>query len=85
MTEQTEKKPRMTQAAVLAVLLAGFVAYAGNFHFVYGTNLVLRKVDKVSWSLSETVINVDEVRGMPQIVARAKFPLFVQALEKGFE
>jgi len=85
MTEQAKKKPLMSKAAVLAVLLAGLLAYAGNFHFVYGTNVVLRKVDKISWSPTEILINLDEVRGTPAIAARARYPLFVQALEKGID
>ena len=70
-----------TKGAVLALLVAVFLGYAGNFHFVYGQNIVMRKVDKVSWSLSEIVVNLDEVNNLPAFVARARYPLFIEAMK----
>lgn len=69
------------KGAVLALLVALFLGYAGNFHFVHGANITLRKVNKVSWSLSETLINADEVKATPVFLLRAKYPLFTQAAE----
>jgi len=66
-------------------LLAGLVGYAGNYHFMHGSTVSAQKLKKVSWSLSETFINVDEVGGLPMIVARARFPLFLQAIEAARE
>lgn len=70
---------------VLVLLLAAGVAYAGNYHFMYGSEWSPQKLAKVSWSLSETVINVDEVAHLPLIVARARYPLFLQAWERARE
>lgn len=70
---------------VLALLLAAGVGYAGNYHFMYGSQWSPQKLAKVSWSLSETVINVDEVAHLPLIVARARYPLFLQAWERAKE
>lgn len=70
-----------TQAAVLGVLVLVFVGYAGNFHFLHGSDIALRKIPKVSWSLSETFINADEVRRTPVGMLRVKYPLFVAAGE----
>lgn len=81
MPKERSRKP-LTAAAVLAVLVSVLLAYAGNFHFVYGNGVSMRKVEKISWSLSETVINVDEVKGTPPLLLRAKFPLFTQAAER---
>jgi len=66
---------------VLMVVLAVLVGYAGKFHFIYGAHVTLQKLPKVSWSLAETVVNVDEVGGLPMLVARAKYPLFLRAVE----
>lgn len=81
--EHDERTPRAmkasTKAAVLAGLTLAFLAYIGNFHFVYGENITLRKVPKVSWSLSEMVINADAVRELPVFVLRINYPLFIQA------
>ena len=65
--------------AIFGVLAAVFLAYAGNFHFVHGSEIALRKIEKVSWSLSETYINADEVKATPVFLLRAKYPLFTQA------
>lgn len=67
---------------VLAVLLAVFVAFAGNFHFTYGAGRPLERLPKVSWSLSETVVNLDELEGLPAFVVAIKYPLLVQALRQ---
>jgi|GEM_PF-2673282 len=67
---------------VLAVLLLGFLAFAGNFHFTYGAGRPLERLPKVSWSLSETVVNLDEVQGLPAFAVALKYPLLVQALDR---
>ncbi len=70
-----------TKLAILGALLAGLVVFAGNYHFTYGAGRPLEKLPKVSWSLSETVVNLDEVQGLPAIVVAARYPLLLQALE----
>lgn len=76
-------KPTVTKGAILFILLVAFVAYAGNFHFLYGSGISVRKIPKVSWSLSETVVNADEIKGTPLLLLRARFPLLIQAVERG--
>jgi len=59
------------------------VAAASNFHIVRGSNNHLGTfIPKVSWSLSETLINLDEVGNLPAIAARSQYPLFMAALER---
>jgi len=70
-----------TKVGIFVALLLVFTAYVGNFHFVHGSNIALRKIEKVSWSLSETWINADEVRATPVFMLRLKYPLFVAAGE----
>lgn len=69
-------------AAIAAALVTTFVAVVGNYHFIYGEDISLRKVPKVSWSLSETLINADEVKATPLGLLRTRFPLFTQAAER---
>jgi hypothetical protein len=79
MEVEKSARPRITQATVLACLVVAFLAYVGNYHFVHGSGIALRKIHKVSWSLSETFINADEVSATPPLLLRIKYPLFVQA------
>ena len=55
---------------------------AGGQHFVYGSTVPIQMIKKLSWSLSETVINFDRVGNMPMIVARASYPMFLAAMER---
>jgi hypothetical protein len=73
------------QTKVKYGLAAGVVAVvvAGNFHFVNGSLLGGFKVmPKVSWSLSETFVNSDQVGNLPGFMARSQYPLFLAALER---
>lgn len=74
--------PIVRQVAILIALIAVAVGVAGRYHFVYGAGRSLERLEKVSWSLSETVVNLDEVSGLPLIVVRIKYPLLLQALER---
>lgn len=67
---------RATKYAIFAALAVFFLAYIGNFHFVHGSDIALRKIPKISWSLSETYINSDELKATPVLMLRAKYPLF---------
>jgi hypothetical protein len=74
-----------TQSIKLLTLFVAWLVlagYCGNYHFVYGRGVTLQKIQKVSWSLSETIINVDEVQGMPAILARARYPIFLQSMDE---
>lgn len=65
---------------VLVALVAAAVVAAGNYHFVYGSAQPLTAIKKVSWSLGETVVNRDEVDGLPPQEAARRYPLLRQAL-----
>lgn len=72
-------KGRFSAAAVLGVLVLVLLAYGGRFHFVYGSRATTTKIPKVSWSLSETIINADEVAALPLYEQVRRYPLFFQA------
>jgi hypothetical protein len=68
---------RSLAAAVISAVVAG------NFHFVHGSkNPFGSIIPKVSWSLSETIVNFDAVGNMPGFMARGTYPLFMAAVEK---
>ncbi len=79
-SKATQQRPALTRGAVLAVILAFGAAYMGNYHFAYGGGGI-KKIPKVGWALSETFVNLNEVAGTPPILLKAKYPLFVQAIE----
>jgi hypothetical protein len=83
--DEGSSKPRqtLTSAAVLAVLIVGFFAYTGNFHFIYGHGLTVRKIHKVSWSLSEMFIDAEELSATPPLLLPVKYPLFVMRIPQG--
>ena len=76
---------KQIKAVAAAVVAIGFVAYIGNYHVIYGGGIGMQKIEKVSWSLGETIINLDELRELPLIAVRIKYPLFLQAgVREGF-
>ena len=71
---------RRAYAAGALVCIAAAIAFLGNYHVVWGTLDRLHLEPKVSWSLSETFINTDEITGTPALLRSARFPLYFQAL-----
>lgn len=69
----------------LVALCCVAVWYAGSYHFIHGSQVEFQKLKKISWSLSETIINADEVAGTPLIVMRARYPLLLQSMEAAKE
>ena len=74
-----------TSNRILAVSIAGFLGallyWAGTVHIVYGSGFSLpTSMQKISWSLSETLVNADEVEALPGVVARIRYPLFTASL-----
>lgn len=62
------------------------LAVAANYHFVYGSEVDGITVEsKPSLSLSETLINLDTLGGMPMIMARGQYPMYVTKLERRIE
>ncbi|MES2887298.1 MAG: hypothetical protein V4739_04725 [Pseudomonadota bacterium] len=75
--------PSWMRPILWGALVLGSSAYLGNYHVLYGSGLhkshvVLRKV---SWSLSETFVNLDALSGQPAFMAHANFPLTIAAME----
>jgi hypothetical protein len=70
-------------AVALVVLTLCFIAWAGGSHFVYGSPINgVERYEKVSWSISETVINADELNGTPVRLLHERYPLFMQAAKR---
>lgn len=70
-------------SALLSVSATAFLAWAGNYHFVYGTPISgIARFEKISWSLSETLLNADEMNGTPRALLHARYPLFMQAAKR---
>lgn len=62
------------------------LAVAANYHFVYGSEVEGITVEKKpSLSLSETLINMDTLGGMPMIAASATYPMYVSKLKHRLE
>jgi len=67
----------------LAVACIGGAVLVGNYHVLTGDAVGgLKVIPKVSWSLSESFVNVDALGNMPAIFARAQYPLLMVALAK---
>lgn len=63
------------------VLALGALLFAANYHIIYGSDVSgINLQKKLSPSLSETIVNLDAVGGMPMLVARSQYPLFTEAL-----
>lgn len=55
----------------------------GRYHVVQGAGLIgVTLVPKVHFTWSETFVSVDAITGMPYIMAKSKYPLAVQALQR---
>jgi len=64
------------------IILMAAIFFSGKYHFVHGKDNPLLIIPKISFSLKETYINLDEITGMPNIMAKMKYPLAVRALQK---
>lgn len=63
------------------LMAAVAVYFFGNYHLVWGMGYGPGFVPKVSFAFSEPLVNLDELAGMPLIVARSRYPLFIRRLE----
>ena len=61
------------------------VTWAGNYHFLHGSQAPSSMIAKVSWSLSETIINTDTALGIPPYEAMSRYPLLLQAFQRDIE
>lgn len=77
---------RIVLSGMLLVLASVFLFVIAKFHFVYGSEVEGIQVEpKPSLSLSETLINMDALGGMPMIAARAQYPMYVARMERLLE
>lgn len=65
--------------AVAAVLLA-LLLFVGNFHVFTGSKGP-RVVPRVSFALSEFMVNEDALRSMPPLIVATRFPLAALAVK----
>ena len=78
-------------AVLVSVAVALSLTLAGKYHVLYGDAAHgMDVIPKISWSLSETFVNIDALGNMPMLFARAQYPLTVAALarranERGLE
>jgi hypothetical protein len=67
--------------ALVFVAISSLTLVAMNYHFVTGSKVSgVRILPKLSWPLSETLINEDAVMNMPMIAVRAQYPLYMAQL-----
>lgn len=67
---------------VFGVLLTAGVWLLFNFHIVTGANVGFKIIPRDSFGFSEMFVNIDKITGMPNIFARAQYPLGFKALQK---
>lgn len=74
---------RWARRAPWLIGAAGALLFASGFvHIVHGEALGFHVWRKVSWSLSETVVNSDVVANLPMFMARSQYPLLMGKLEQ---
>jgi len=69
-------------AAILIFSILAITLFCGFFHIVQSSKNGLFFVKKTAFTLSETFVNMDTITGVPFIVAVAKYPLAIRAMQK---
>jgi hypothetical protein len=59
-----------------------FILSFGLFRVYYGGGLGIKLVAKNSFSFSDTIVNLDDILGMPRIVVATKHPAVKMQLEQ---
>lgn len=68
---------------VLPVLLVfSIILMCGFLRIYYGGGIGIKIVPKQSFSFKDTIVNLDEIFGMPRIVVASKHPAVKRQLEK---
>jgi hypothetical protein len=62
----------------LGIVLIG-VWFAGSYHIVFGVNTNTRVVKKISFSLNEILINMDELKATTAFLLSVRYPLHLQS------
>jgi len=68
----------------LAALVMAVALFAGNYHIITGKNGP-RIVPRVTFSLSEFIVNEDALQAMPDVIRAMQYPLTVMALRAEYE
>ncbi|MGC4075441.1 MAG: hypothetical protein QM702_00085 [Rubrivivax sp.] len=74
---RTSRRPSLGFVVVVAAIA---LVVGGNYHFLHGSETGFVVLSKKSFSLSEVVVNTDELANMPMIMARSKYPMTLAAL-----
>ena len=73
-TRQINKQGAVALCILLVVLI-------GNFHVIMGSD-IFKIVRRDSFGFSETIINTDEITGMPWLAAMSRFPIGIRVLQR---
>lgn len=73
-------KIQVTRLHVL-IFIACFLAF-GLFRVYYGGGIGMKVVAKNSFSFTDTIVNLDDILGMPRIAVATKHPAVKVQLEK---
>lgn len=82
-TQRAEERARKLKSSVAAALigLAILAFFFGSYHIV-ATDAGPLLVRKVHFTFSEVYVPLEAITGMPYVMAKAKYPLAVQALQR---
>ncbi|MBN1604731.1 MAG: hypothetical protein JW915_24190 [Chitinispirillaceae bacterium] len=78
------RKPfKHTKSLLIAgIVLFFLIVFMGNFHIISSMDHGFQLISRVSFSLNEFFVNLDEITGMPAFEAKKRFPLAIKALVK---
>jgi len=68
--------------AVGTILFCGSLWFVGTYHIVSSSKNGTMVIPKAIFTFKETFVSVDEITGMPYIVAQTRWPLAIQALQR---
>jgi len=84
--ERAAERPflnRKVSPVVAAVfILVPILIFLGNFHIVRGSAIGWRLIPRMSFGFREMIVDVDEITGMPHIVATSRYPLGCKVLQR---
>ena len=68
--------------AVGAIMFCGSLWFVGTYHIVSSSKNGTMVIPKAIFTFKETFVSVDEICGLPYIVAQSRWPLALQALQR---
>lgn len=77
-------KPFRTLAAIVFCMCSVGGVILGNVHIITGSQVPdgFVFIKKGSFGFTETFINLDEIMGMPALIAKSRFPISVHVLQR---